>query len=78
MKPMTVTKVDARRDKNITFNEVLNKPLNNPDWIDTTEANRSFDKVQKENINQGDYVYRHKPDLNIIPSRLVYFGLKES
>ena len=76
MKPMLVYKVDARRNKNITFNEVMQKSLNNPDWIDTTEANRIFNEVQRENVNQGVYNYKHKPDLNIMPSRLVYFGLK--
>ena len=51
MKPMVVTKVDARRNKNITFNEVMQKPLNNPDWIDTTEANRIFDEAEEKNRN---------------------------
>jgi len=57
MKPMVVTKVDARRNKNITFNEVMQKPLNNPDWIDTTEANRIFNEAEKENNNKGHFSF---------------------
>lgn len=55
---MTVTKVDARRNPSITLNEILSRPLNNPDWIDTKEANRIFDTIQENNFNKRDYITR--------------------
>jgi len=42
----------VKRNAYSTKNEVMQKPLNNPDWIDTTEANRIFDEVEEENRNK--------------------------
>jgi hypothetical protein len=63
MKAMEVIKVDARRNKSITLNEILSKPLNNPAWIDTTESNRIFDEIQENNRSGRDYVKKHHSSL---------------
>ena len=62
---MVVTEVDARRNPKATLNEILSRPLNNPDWIDTKEANRIFDEIQVNIFNGRDYVTR-KTKLDIL------------
>lgn len=73
LKPMNVIKVDARSNKNATFNEVMNKPLNNPDWIDSTESNRAFERVQQEIRNKGEYSIRPLPNLDAAPSISIFW-----
>ena len=62
---MTVTKVDYTKNPKATLNEILSRPLNNPNWIDTKEANRIFDEIQENNFNGRDYVTR-KTKLDIL------------